>query len=58
MGKQLCINRFGQRLCFAAKTIVSSKEGGGGWWDWKCQELEGRKLMVFSGVNSGCKGRY
>ena len=30
MGKQLCINRFGQRLCFAAKTIVSSKEGGGG----------------------------
>ena len=30
MGKQLCINRFGQRLCFAAKTIVSSKEGGRG----------------------------
>ena len=30
MGKQLCINRFGQRLCFAAKTIVSSKEGEGG----------------------------
>ena len=41
MRKQLCTNRFGQRLCFAAKTIVSSK--GGGWWDWKCQESKGWK---------------
>ena len=51
MRKRLCANRFGPRLCFAAKTIVSSKGGDGGTGN--VESLKERKA-VFSGVNNGC----
>ena len=51
MGKRLCINRFGQQLCFTAKIIVSTNGGCDGTGNVKSLK-EGK--MVFSGVNNVC----